>query len=128
MKTLGKIFVGLVYTVLYAPLAVMVLFSFNSSDSTTIFTGFSLRWYETLFSDFTLMEVLGNTLMISVTAASIATVLGVVAAYGIYRMKSKALKNVVNTVTNIPLTNPDIITKLAFATEEIYKLHMGEKA
>ena len=56
------------------------------------------------------MEVLGNTLMISVTAASIATVLGVVAAYGIYRMKSKALKNAVNTVTNIPLTNPDIIT------------------
>ena len=91
MKALGKIFVGLVYTVLYAPLAVMVLFSFNSSDSTTIFTGFSLRWYENLFSDFSLMEVLGNTLMISVTAASIATVLGVIAAYGIYRMKSKEI-------------------------------------
>ena len=110
MKTLGKIFVGIVYMVLYAPLAVMVLFSFNSSDSTTIFTGFSLRWYENLFSDFSLMEVLGNTLMISVTAATIATVLGVIAAYGIYRMKSRALKNAVNTVTNIPLTNPDIIT------------------
>lgn len=110
MKTLGKIFVGIVYTVLYAPLVVMVLFSFNSSDSTTIFTGFSLRWYENLFSDFSLMEVLGNTLMISVTAATIATVLGVIAAYGIYRMKSRAMKNAVNTVTNIPLTNPDIIT------------------
>ncbi len=110
MKTLGKLFVGIVFTVLYAPLAVMVLFSFNASASTTTFTGFSLRWYQNLFTDFNLMEVLGNTLMISVLAATLATVLGVVAACGIYRMKSRALKNAVNTVTNIPLTNPDIIT------------------
>ena len=110
MKTLGKLFVGIVFAVLYAPLAVMVLFSFNASASTTTFTGFSLRWYQNLFTDFNLMEVLGNTLIISVLAATLATVLGVVAACGIYRMKSRALKNAVNTVTNIPLTNPDIIT------------------
>lgn len=110
MKTLGRLFVGIVFAVLYAPLAVMVLFSFNASASTTTFTGFSLRWYQNLFTDFNLMEVLGNTLIISLLAATLATVLGVIAACGIYRMKSRALKNAVNTVTNIPLTNPDIIT------------------
>lgn len=110
MKKVGKIFVFLIYAILYAPLAVMFLFSFNASSSTTQFSGFSLRWYQNLFTDYSIRSALGNTLLISVTAAVAATVLGVIAAYGIYRMKSKALKNTVNTVTNIPLTNPDIIT------------------
>lgn len=110
MKTVGKIFIGLVYAVLYAPLVVMVLFSFNSARSTTTFEGFSFRWYKNLFSDYSLLAVLKNTVVISVVAACAATALGIIAAYGIFRMKSKRLKGVVNTVTNIPLTNPDIIT------------------
>ncbi|MBP5231236.1 MAG: extracellular solute-binding protein, partial [Clostridia bacterium] len=110
MKTLGRIFNALIYAILYAPLAIMILFSFNASSSTTQFTGFSLRWYENLLSDFSIRSALQNTLLISITAALSATVLGVIAAYGIYRMKSKSLKNTVKTVTNIPLTNPDIIT------------------
>lgn len=110
MKTLGRVFVGIIYAILYAPMAVMVLFSFNASDSTTKFSGFSFRWYENLVNDYGLRTVLGNTIKISLTAAVIATVLGVIAAYGIYRMKTKVLKSAVNTVTNIPLTNPDIIT------------------
>ncbi len=110
MKTVGRIFNGLVYVILYAPLAVMIFFSFNASSSTTQFTGFSLRWYANLLDDFAIRSALQNTLLISITAALAATVLGVVAAYGIYRMKSKSLKNTVQTVTNIPLTNPDIIT------------------
>ncbi|MBQ0092196.1 MAG: extracellular solute-binding protein [Clostridiales bacterium] len=110
MKTIGKVFVGIIYALLYAPMAVMVLFSFNASDSTTKFSGFSFRWYENLVNDYGLRTVLGNTIKISLTAAVIATILGVIAAYGIFGMKSKALKNAANTVTNIPLTNPDIIT------------------
>lgn len=110
MKTLGRVFVGIIYAILYAPLAVMILFSFNSARSTTTFSGFSLRWYANLFSDYSLLSVLGNTLVISLVAACLATVLGVVAAYGIFRMKSKRMKSAINTVTNIPLTNPDIIT------------------
>lgn len=110
MKALRGIFLGIVYLVLYAPMAVMVFFSFNAARSTTTFSGFSLRWYENLFQDYSLLSVLGNTLIISIAAASIATVLGVVAAYGIFRMKAGKLKSAVNTVTNIPLTNPDIIT------------------
>lgn len=110
MKTLGKIFMGIVYAVLYAPLLVMVVFSFNSARSTTIFSGFSLRWYNVLFEDFDMGDVLMNTLNISIWAAVVATVLGVIAAYGIYRIRSKKLKSAFNTVTNVPLTNPDIIT------------------
>ncbi len=110
MKIVGRVFLGLIYAVLYAPILIMILFSFNSAKSMTMFAGFSFRWYENLFRDYSLMAVLRNTLLISVTAAVTATVLGVIAAYGIFRMKSKKLKSAVNSVTNIPLTNPDIIT------------------
>ncbi|MBQ3934919.1 MAG: extracellular solute-binding protein [Clostridia bacterium] len=110
MKHLGRIFNGLIYAILYAPLAVMIFFSFNASSSTTQFSGFSFRWYQNLFEDFAIRSALQNTLLISITAALAATALGVIAAYGIYRMKSKSLKNAAQTVTNIPLTNPDIIT------------------
>ena len=110
MKGLRGVFRSVVYLVLYAPMVVMVVFSFNAARSTTTFSGFSLRWYENLFSDSGLLSVLGNTLVISIAAACLATVLGVVAAYGIFRMKAGKLKSAVNTVTNIPLTNPDIIT------------------
>ena len=110
MKTVGRIFNGLVYVILYAPLVVMAIFSFNASSSTTQFSGFSLRWYANLLEDYAIRSALENTLLISISAALVATVLGVIAAYGIYRMKSKFLKNATQTVTNIPLTNPDIIT------------------
>ena len=110
MKVLRGTFLSLIYLVLYAPMVVMVIFSFNAARSTTQFTGFSLRWYENLFRDNSLLSVLGNTLVISIAAACLATILGVVAAYGIFRMKAGKLKSAVNTVTNIPLTNPDIIT------------------
>ncbi|MBR6915956.1 MAG: ABC transporter permease [Clostridia bacterium] len=110
MKKLGKVFLGIVYAVLYAPLVVMVLFSFNSAKSTTTFKGFSFRWYLNLFTDRSMRGILLNTLLISVCAAILATVLGVIAAYGIYKMRSKKLRSAVNTITNIPLINPDIIT------------------
>ena len=110
MKKLGKVFIGIVYLILYAPLLVMAIFSFNSAKSTTTFGGFSFRWYLNLFSDRSMRGILLNTLLISVCAAALATVLGVIAAYGIYKMRSKRLKSAVNTVTNVPLINPDIIT------------------
>lgn len=110
MKHVGRIFMALVYIILYAPLAVMVVFSFNSKSSTTVFGGVSGKWYTQLFSDYNMMEILKNTVVLSLSAAVIATLLGFIAAYGIFRAKSKAWKSALNTVTNIPLTNPDIIT------------------
>ncbi len=110
MKTFGKIFNICVYVLLYAPLLIMVFFSFNESKSTSVFTGFSLKWYEELFSKRDIMEALFNTLVLAVLSSLIATVLGTVAAVGMYKMRSKFIYNTMNTVTNIPMMNPDIVT------------------
>ncbi len=110
MKTFGKIFNACVYLLLYAPLLIMVFFSFNESKSTSVFTGFSLKWYEELFSKRDIIESLTNTLILAVLSALIATVLGTVAAVGLYKMKNKFIYSTMNTVTNIPMMNPDIVT------------------
>ena len=110
MKTFGKIFNFCVYFLLYAPLLIMVFFSFNESKSTSVFTGFSLKWYQELFSKSDVIESLSNTLILAVLSSFIATVLGTVAAVGLYKMRNKFLYNTMNTVTNIPMMNPDIVT------------------
>ncbi len=110
MKTFGKIFNTCVYILLYAPLLIMVFFSFNESKSTSVFAGFSLKWYAELFSKSDVIEALSNTLILAVLSALIATILGTVAAVGLYKMRSKFLYNTMNTVTNLPMMNPDIVT------------------
>ena len=110
MKTFGKIFNFLVYVFLYAPLLIMIVFSFNSSRSTTIFGGFSLKWYQEFFSNSQIMEALSNTMIVAVLSSLIATVLGTVAAVGMYKIKNKYVFSTMNTVTNIPMMNPDIVT------------------
>lgn len=109
-KFAGNLFIGMIYTILYAPLLVMVLFSFNESKSTAVFTGFSLKWYTELFSSGSSMEALKNTLILAMLSAVIATVLGTAAAVYIYYIRSKAWRGTVNLVTNIPMMNPDIVT------------------
>lgn len=110
MKALSKVFTALMFTFLYAPLVIMVFFSFNSSKSTSVFTGFSLRWYENVFSSRDSMIALQNTLVLAVLSAAIATILGTIAAVGIYNLRSKWIKTSVQTVTNVPMMNPDIVT------------------
>ncbi len=109
-KALRYSLIGLVYTFLYAPLLVMAFFSFNATKSTSVFSGFSVHWYEELFKSAETMEALGNTLLLAVLSAVIATVIGTLAAVGIYKMRSKALSSVVMGVTNVPMMNPDIVT------------------
>ena len=110
-KVIGNIFVGLLYFILYLPLIVMVVFSFNSGRGTTVLQGFSFKWYRELFSNSSdLMVPLRNTLLLAALSAVIATVIGTAAAVYIYYVKSKAWKNTLNTVTNIPMMNPDIVT------------------
>ena len=78
-NALGNVFTSLVYVLLYAPLLVMVFFSFNSSKSTSVFAGFSLRWYRELFSSSDTVTALKNTLVLALSSAVIATILGTVA-------------------------------------------------
>ncbi len=110
MKTLRRIFIGLMLVFMYAPLLVMMLFSFNSSKSTAVFSGFSLKWYQQLMYDSESIAALQNTLILAILSAIIATVLGTLAAVGIYKMKRGIAKRTVTAVTNIPMMAPDIVT------------------
>lgn len=109
-KHSGNIFIGIIYFRLYAPLLVMVFFSFNEAKSTSVFTGFSLKWYRELFSSSTTMTALKNTLILAVLSSVIATVIGTAAAVYIYYLRKKWWKNTLDIVTNIPMMNPDIVT------------------
>ena len=109
-KGFGNFFIGAMYFLLYAPLFVMVFFSFNEAKSTSVFKGFSLKWYRELFSSSTTITALKNTLILAVTSAVIATVIGTAAAVYLYYVRNKAWKTTVDLVTNIPMMNPDIVT------------------
>ena len=113
MKTGSKIYTTLIFLFLYAPIAVLIFFSFNASDSTSVFTGFSFKWYGELFRDRATLEALKNTLLLAVLSSVIATVIGALAAVGVYRMRNRTLRNSVEMVTNIPMMNPDIVTGIS---------------
>ncbi len=115
MKTVSRIYMGLIYLFLYAPLAIMVLFSFNSSKSLSNFTGFSFMWYERLFQSDEVLGALQNTLILAVLSAVLATVIGTAAAVGIEKMRNRYLKSAVQTISNMPMMNPDIVTGIAMA-------------
>lgn len=95
---------------MYLPLLVMVFFSFNEGSSTANFTGFSLKWYKELIEDEAAMNALKNTLILALLNSLIATLLGTVAAVGIFGMKNKWFKTGIMSVTNIPMMNPEIVT------------------
>ena len=87
----------------------LIIFSFNVSKSRSVFSGFTLDWYQKLFHNELIMASLGNTLIVAVIASVCATILGTVAAIGIHKMR-KVPKMMVMEVTNIPITNPEIVT------------------
>ena len=112
MKTLSKIYNALIFVFLYAPILVLIIFSFNDSRSRVVWNGFSLRWYETLFQDTELLDSLWLTLTVAVTATVISTLIGTAAAVGIHGMNGR-LRKVFMTVNNIPMVNPEIVTGIA---------------
>ena len=110
-KTISKIYACLIYLFLYAPIFVLIIFSFNDSStmSRSVWSGFSMRWYRQLFQDRLIMEALENTLVIAVVSSVIATALGTAAAIGINGMKQWKRRLVMN-MTNFPMVNPEIVT------------------
>ena len=111
MKTLSKVYLFLIYLFLYAPIVVLVVFSFNDSStmSRSVWSGFSFRWYRVMFQDDMLLDALRNTLIIAVIASVVSTALGTAAAIGINGM-NRWLKHIVMNITNLPMVNPDIVT------------------
>lgn len=110
-KAVSRVYTALIFLFLYAPILVLIVFSFNDTQtgSRTVWSGFSLRWYEKLFEDRLILEALQNTLLIAVIAAVCSTVLGTVAAVGINSMK-KLPRRIMMNLTNFPMVNPEIVT------------------
>lgn len=109
----SRIYLFLVYLMLYTPIAVLIIFSFNKGNSTSILTGFSLNWYYELFRDAATMEALKNTLVLAVLSSIISTVLGTLTTVGYVKSKTKWYKRALKTATNIPMMNPDIVTGIS---------------
>ncbi len=104
------IYLALVMLFLYLPIIMLIVLSFNGTNSTSVIQGFSTKWYVELFKDSATITALTNTLILAVTSAITATVIGTLAAVGIDKMKKGFVKSSVMTVTNIPMMNPEIVT------------------
>ena len=105
----SRLFSLLVYIFLYAPIVLLIVFSFNATKSNRVWGGFSLDWYVELFHNTRLLGALRTTIILSVLAAFIATILGTAAAIGFYSMRRRS-RSICLSINNIPLTNADIIT------------------
>ena len=113
MKRISKIYTALIMIFLFAPIAILLVFSFNEAKSLSVFSGFSLNWYRELFRDAETLGAVRNTLVLAISAALISTVMGTAAAVGINKLRSRVLRSAMDTVTNIPMINPDIITGIS---------------
>ena len=124
MKRASKIYTALVMVFLFAPIAILLVFSFNSAKSLSVFNHFSLYWYRELFRDTETLKAVRNTLILAVSAALISTVMGTAAAVGINRLRSKFLRQAMDSVTNIPMINPDIITGISLMLMFVFVGHL----
>ena len=113
MKRASKIYTALIMIFLFAPIAILLVFSFNLAKSLSVFSGFSLYWYRELFRDSETLKAVRNTLILAVSASLISTVMGTAAAVGINKLRNKFLRTALDSVTNIPMINPDIITGIS---------------
>ena len=112
-KYISTIYICLIFAILYIPILTVILFSFNATESTANFSGFSFYWYIELFKSDEAWIALRNTLILAVLSSLISTVIGTAAAEGIYKMRNKIIKNTITSVTNIPMMNPDIVTGMS---------------
>ena len=114
MKRFNRIFTVIIFIFLYIPMIVLAVASFNKCTDVAVFKGFTFHQYAELFRDGTLLTLLRNSLFIAVLSSLVATVLGTVAALGIHKMRGK-MRSAVMTLTNIPMTNPEIVTGVSLA-------------
>ena len=106
---LNRCFMGLVFLFLYAPIFLLIIFSFNTGNSSVVWKGFSVRWYAELFQNRIIMQSVYTTLLVSLLATAIATVAGTLAAVGFYAMRRR-WRDPLMTVNSIPMMNADIVT------------------
>ena len=114
MKRANRILTVLMFVFLYIPMAVLIVASFNTGKDITNFEGFTFNQYAELFRDKELLGLLGNSILIALLSTAICIVFGTMAAVGIHSMKPK-MRKVALSLTNIPMTNPDIVTGVSLS-------------
>ena len=111
-KVSNRIFMGLVFLFLYAPIIILIIFSFNAGNSSTVWKGFSLQWYEEMFNSRLIMDSVYVTLLVSLLSTVISTIAGTFAAVGFYNLRRR-VREPLMTVSNIPMMNADIVTAVS---------------
>lgn len=114
-KPFSAAYLVLIFAFLYAPIAVLAVFSFNNARSVAFWDGFSLKWYGELFRDRQIMKALYYTVVVALLSATVSAVAGTLAAVGLYRMRPK-LRRAVLALNNVPVLNPDIVTGVSLMT------------
>ncbi len=112
MKTLSRLYNAIIFAFLYSPIIVLIIYSFNDSRSRVKWGGFTLDWYKELFQNELIMDALWLTLEIAVLAAVFSTIIGTLAAVGIYSMNGR-LRTLMMGINNIPMINPEIVTGIS---------------
>ncbi|MCL2096278.1 MAG: ABC transporter permease [Oscillospiraceae bacterium] len=116
-KLLKKIFssgyTGFIFLFLYAPIFILIIFSFNASKSKSVWAGFTLEWYGRLFQNEFIISAFRNTIILALVSSVLAAILGTAAAIGIYSLKKRP-KAVMMNLTYLPILNPEIITGVSF--------------
>ncbi|AFS77970.1 spermidine/putrescine transport system permease protein PotC [Gottschalkia acidurici 9a] len=124
-KRLEKIYTAIIFIFLYAPIVVLMIYSFNESKSRGNWGGFTLKWYKDLLQNREIMTSLYYTLLIAGLSSIISTIIGTLAAIGIYDMKSINKKIALN-INYLPILNPDIVTGVALMTLFMFvKMELG---
>lgn len=114
MRKVNRVITVLIFIFLYIPMIVLAVASFNKGMDIAVFKGFTFNQYKELFRDRHLLGLLLNSVIVAVLSSLLATLLGTAAAMGIHRMRSR-LRSAVMTMTNIPMTNPEIVTGVSLA-------------
>ena len=109
----SRIYLWLIMAFFYLPIIYVVFFSFNRSKSLTRFTGFSLRWYENMFSSRPILAAIWYTVLCAVIATIVSTIVGTITAIGLSKSK-KVVRELINQVNNLPMLNPEIVTAIGF--------------
>ena len=109
----GKIWIGLILAFFYVPIIYVVFFSFNASKSLSHFSGFSLKWYQSMFANRSIMEAIWYTVLCAVIATIVSTIVGTITAIGLSK-SNRIMREFVNQVNNLPMLNPEIVTAIGF--------------
>ena len=124
-KHLDNLCLFLIFSFLFLPIGILILFSFNTSRLNILFEGFTLHWYKDLFQNTLLLEALKNTLIVSVVSTIISTIIGTISAYALHKFKFP-LKNLVNELLYIPIVIPEIVLGISLlCVYTLLKLELG---